>query len=169
MLRRVEIRRLGPSNAEDFRYIRLFALQTAPEAFGSTWEMEAPRPLSAWEDRLKTPAAFGAYEDGKIVGMARFLQDTGSEKERHKGSVYGMFVAPAARGQCVGSALLTALIDYASTMVEQLRLGVVDTNAAAIQLYQKHGFEIYGTEMRALKTPYGYSNELLMALRLKDD
>ena len=168
-MQKVEIRRLEQSDAADFRFIRLFALQTAPEAFGSTWEMEAPRPLSAWEDRLKIPAAFGAYENGKIVGMARFVQDTGSDKERHKGSVYGMFVAPEARARGVGSALLAALIEYASDIVEQLRLGVVDTNAEAIRLYQKHGFEIYGTEIRALKSQCGYSNEVLMALRLKDD
>ena len=58
---------------------------------------------------------------------------------------------------------------YSSDIVEQLRLGVVDTNAEAIRLYQKHGFEIYGTEIRALKSQCGYSNEVLMALRLKDD
>jgi ribosomal protein S18 acetylase RimI-like enzyme len=74
-----------------------------------------------------------------------------------------MYVAPRARGRGVGTALLSALIEHASGIVEQLRLGVVDTNIAAIRLYQKHGFEIYGTEMRALKSEAGYSNELLMA------
>ena len=58
--------------------------------------------------------------------------------------------------------MLDALIQHAFGIVEQLRLGVVDTNEAAIRLYQKHGFEIYGTEMRALKTEAGYSNEVLM-------
>jgi ribosomal protein S18 acetylase RimI-like enzyme len=163
------IRHLTPADAADYRAIRLAALQNAPEAFGSTYTFEAARPMSGWEERLAAPGAFGAYLDDEIVGMARFIQDAGSAKERHKGAVYGMYVAPQARGQGIGSALLSALIEHASGVVEQLRLGVVDTNIAAIRLYQKHGFEIYGTEMRALKTDTGYSNEVLMALRLAKD
>ena len=160
------IRQLTPADAADYRAIRLAALQNSPDSFGSTYESEFARPLSAWEERLQTPGAFGAYLDGKIAGMARFVQDAGSAKERHKGAVYAMFVAPEARGQGIGSALLEALVRYASGVVKQLRLGVVDTNEAAIRLYQKHGFEIYGKEMRALKTEAVYSNEVLMALRL---
>jgi ribosomal protein S18 acetylase RimI-like enzyme len=163
------IRHFTPADAADYRVIRLAALKNAPEAFGSTYESEAARPLSGWEERLATPGAFGAYMGGDIVGMARFVQDAGSAKERHKGSVYGMYVAPQARGQGIGAALLSALIEHASGIVEQLRLGVVDTNIAAIRLYQKHGFEIYGKELRALKTDTGYSNELLMALRMAKD
>jgi ribosomal protein S18 acetylase RimI-like enzyme len=160
------IRHLTPADAADYRVIRLAALQNAPDAFGSTYESEAPRPMSGWEERLAAPGAFGAYLDAEIVGMARFVQDAGSAKERHKGSVYAMYVAPQARGQGIGSALIGAVIAHASGVVEQLRLGVVDTNITAIRLYQKHGFEIYGTEVRALKTDRGYSDELLMALRL---
>ena len=153
---------LTPADAADYRAIRLAALQDAPDAFGSTYESEATRPISAWEERVQMPGAFGAYLDGKIIGMARFVQDAGSAKERHKGSVFAMYVAPEARGQGVGSALLQAIIEHASGIVEQLRLGVVDTNHAAIRLYQRHGFEIYGTEKRALKTEDGYFDELLM-------
>jgi ribosomal protein S18 acetylase RimI-like enzyme len=162
------IRPLTPTDAADYRAIRLAALQNAPDAFGSTYEMESARSMSGWKERLHTPGALGAYLDGKIVGMARFVQDAGSAKERHKGSVYAMYVAPEVRGQGIGSALLEALIAHASGVVEQLRLGVVDTNVAAIRLYQKHGFEIYGTEMRALKNEAGYSDEVLMALRLTE-
>jgi ribosomal protein S18 acetylase RimI-like enzyme len=162
-------RHLTPADAADCRAIRLAALQNAPEAFGSTYESEAACLMSDWEDRLAAPGAFGAYMGNDIVGMARFVQDSGSEKERHKGAVYGMYVAPQARGRGIGSALLSALIEHASGVVEQLRLGVVDDNKAAIRLYQKHGFEIYGTEMRALKTDAGYSDEVLMALRLAKD
>jgi len=34
------IRRLRPDNADSFRAIRLEALKTNPEAFGSTFELE---------------------------------------------------------------------------------------------------------------------------------
>ncbi len=160
------IRRLTQADAADYRAIRLAALQDSPDSFGSTYDSEAARPMSGWEERLATPGAFGAYLDGKIAGMARFVQDAGSAKERHKGAVYGMYVAPEARGRGIGSALMDALIHHASGVVEQLRLGVVDTNVEAIRLYHRHGFVIYGSEERALKTDTGYANEVLMALRL---
>jgi ribosomal protein S18 acetylase RimI-like enzyme len=70
--------------------------------------------------------------------------------------------SPEARGQGLGSALLDTLIEHASGVVRQVRLGVVDTNASAIRLYQKHGFEAYGREVRALKTAAGYFDEVLM-------
>jgi ribosomal protein S18 acetylase RimI-like enzyme len=158
----ITICHLTPAGAADFRAIRIAALQNAPDAFGSTYEMEAARPLSGWEERLQMPGAFAAFLDGKIVGLARFVQDSGSPKERHKGSVYAMYVEPQARGQGIGSALLDAVIGHASGIVEQLRLGVVDDNAAAIRLYEKHGFEVYGREMRALKSDGRYFDEVLM-------
>ena len=40
------IARLRPSDAEAFRTIRLAALKTTPEAFGSTYEIEAARPVA---------------------------------------------------------------------------------------------------------------------------
>jgi ribosomal protein S18 acetylase RimI-like enzyme len=108
------------------------------------------------------PDAAAAYLDGRIVGLARFVQDNGSPKKRHKGEVDGMYVVLDARGQVIGSALLDALVEYASCVVEQLRLGVVDTNLVAFRLYEKHGFEVYGREVRALKTAERYFDEVLM-------
>jgi ribosomal protein S18 acetylase RimI-like enzyme len=161
------IHNLTPADAADFRAIRLAALMHAPDAFGSTYEAEADRPMSAWAERLAAPGAFGAYVDGRLVGMARFVQDAGSDKERHKGSVYGMYVAPQAWGQGIGSALLEALLAHAAGVVEQIRLGVVATNASAIRLYERHGFEIYGKEMHSLKTAAGYADEVLMVRFLR--
>ena len=89
----VEVRRLEVTDVEDYRMIRLAALRTEPEAFGSTYEVEAARPLAVFAERLKTSAIFGAYADGRLLGMAGFKQEDG-QKDRHKGSVWGMYVDP---------------------------------------------------------------------------
>lgn len=159
------IARLRPSDAEVFRTIRLAALKTTPEAFGSTYEIEAARPVSAFADGLSASVVFGAFVDQRIVGMAGLKQEAGP-KVSHKAVIWGFYVEPDWQGRGAGSALLAALIEMARDVVEQLTLTVVEGNDAAIALYTKFGFAAYGVEPRALKTSAGYINEVLMALRL---
>jgi GNAT superfamily N-acetyltransferase len=164
---RFHILRLDPADAGDYRTIRLKALETAPEAFGSVHAVEAARPLSDFAERLESSVVFGAYAAGRIVGMAGFKQETGP-RDSHKGFVWGYYVEPDMRGQGVGAALMEALIACAGDLVEQLTLAVVSTNGAAIALYRKCGFTPYGVEPRALKGPDGYSDEMLMVRFLRE-
>jgi ribosomal protein S18 acetylase RimI-like enzyme len=39
---------------------------------------------------------------------------------------------------------------------------VVQDNAAALALYRELGFQVYGTEPRALQSAHGYADEVLM-------
>ncbi len=162
----LEIRRLDPSQAEDYRAIRLLALATDPDAFGSTHEIEAARPLSAFAERLAGSIVLGAYRDGRIIGVAGLMQQ-GGLKDQHKGFIWGVFVAADARGQGAASQLIAAIIEAAHGLVEQLTLSVVTTNEPALALYRKFGFETYGIEPRALKTEAGYFDEALMVLMLE--
>jgi ribosomal protein S18 acetylase RimI-like enzyme len=155
------IRRLTGADAADYRAIRLAALSQDAAAFGSTYEAEAPRPLSDFAARLESAAVFAAYADRQIVGMAGFKRCTGA-REAHKAFLWGTFVEPAWRRRGTGRALLAALLAAAGAEVEQLTLTVVQDNAAAIALYREFGFQVYGTEPRALKSAHGYSDEVLM-------
>jgi ribosomal protein S18 acetylase RimI-like enzyme len=154
-------RRLAPADATDFRLIRLAALRDAPEVFGSTYEAEAMLTEDIFMARLETNIVFGAYADGRIMGMAGFRQEIG-QKICHKGFLWGMYVAPEARGRGAGATLVTLLLETAVPIVAQVRLSVVTTNASAIALYERHGFKVYGTEPRALKSAAGHADEHLM-------
>jgi ribosomal protein S18 acetylase RimI-like enzyme len=61
---------------------------------------------------------------------------------------------------------MSALLSAARSVVEQVTLSVTAENATAIALYERFGFRRYGIEPRALKTPAGYSDEILMVLFL---
>jgi ribosomal protein S18 acetylase RimI-like enzyme len=161
-----EIRRLEVADAEDYRAIRLASLQTDPEAFGSVYEVEAIRPVDSFAERLASSTVLGAYAGGRIVGVAGFRRETGP-KERHKGVVWGVYVRSGARGQGVAAALVAGIIESARETVEQLSLSVVQGNEAAIALYRRFGFEVYGVEPRARKTVDGYVDKVLMALDLR--
>jgi ribosomal protein S18 acetylase RimI-like enzyme len=166
MTREVLVRRLTPEDAADYRAIRLTALAEAPEAFGSTYAAEADQPLAAFAQRLTSAAVFGAYINDRIAGLMVFRQADGA-KDAHKAHLYSVFVAREARGMGVGDALLTAVIAHGRDVVEQILLAVVADNAAAIRLYERHGFATYGVEPRALKSDGVYFDEVLMVRMLR--
>jgi len=63
-----------------------------------------------------------------------------------------MWVRPSARAVGIGSALLTAALDWAiSREVRQAELWVTESNAAAVSLYERYGFR-RTTETQALRT-----------------
>jgi ribosomal protein S18 acetylase RimI-like enzyme len=159
----IALRRLRPEDVDDYVRIRLLALRTDPESFGSLHDVEAARPVEEHAKRLAGSMVFGAYDGETIVGMAGFRQETG-RRDVHKATVWGVFVDPACRGRGVACMLMAAVIEAAQAVVEQLLLNVVEGNAAALALYRRLGFAQYGLEPRSLKTPTGYVNQVLMVL-----
>ena len=96
----IEIRRLAREDAVLYRDIRLEALQTHPEAFGSTFEVEDAQPLSLFSDRLGSSTVLGAFRDTELVGIVGFAVQQG-QKEAHKGRALGN-VRSIRRKECQG-------------------------------------------------------------------
>jgi RimJ/RimL family protein N-acetyltransferase len=165
---RIEIRRLGSADAIAYRGLRLAALKSSPEAFGSTFERESAEPLAWFRDRLGKGPVFGAFRSSELVGTAGFMRREG-EKEKHKGLLWGMYVRPDARSAGVGRQLIEAVIDHARRHVELIQLSVVSDNQRAQRLYASLGFVEYGVEKNSLKQRGHYYDEILMALDLVGD
>jgi ribosomal protein S18 acetylase RimI-like enzyme len=146
---------------DTYRTIRLQALADAPDAFGSSLEIESKQPLSKFEDRVANGTVFGAFDGETIIGVAGFYKRSGA-KENHKGVLWGMYVTPNARNRHVGQLLVQSILDYASKHVDLIQLAVVTDNAPALALYRAMGFKTYGTEPRALKIGTRYISETLM-------
>ncbi|HXH68653.1 MAG TPA: GNAT family N-acetyltransferase [Candidatus Limnocylindrales bacterium] len=161
----IQIRQLSPSDATDFRELRLEGLRLNPEAFGSTHDFEKDQPLERYIGWLTNSTVFGAYQDSYLIGTANFTQLSG-QKDSHKGLLRAMYVRPKHRRSGAGRQLVQAIIEHACPKVEQLQLAVVSTNQPAIQLYQSLGFLQYGLEKNALKHHGAYSDEILMSLDL---
>jgi ribosomal protein S18 acetylase RimI-like enzyme len=74
-----------------------------------------------------------------------------------------MYVRQATRGQGLGTALVDAVLTEARRRgLEQVLLTVSKGNQTAERLYARHGFQVFGTEPRALKYQGRYSDEVQM-------
>ena len=164
----VTVRRLLPADACIYREIRLEALLTSPEAFGSAYETERAEPLASFASRLERSAVFGAFERSDLLGIAGFFSQQG-RKEAHKGFLWGMYVRSRARKAGIGRRLAEAVIDHARQRVELIQLTVVSGNEPARRLYASLGFTEYGIEKNALKQDGRYWDEVLMAKPLGAD
>ncbi|MFN8894179.1 MAG: GNAT family N-acetyltransferase [Betaproteobacteria bacterium] len=144
------IRTLTPEDAAAFQTLRLRGLKECPEAFASSYEEEAGTPLEEIERHLKPKtdsAIVGAFREGELVGLTG-VQREGMAKLAHKAFIWGVYVAPEARGNGVGSKIVGHALKYAaeSLGVRQVNLGVNTKNSPAVALYGKLGFVQYGIE-----------------------
>lgn len=166
----MNIRRLTPADAPEFRALRLSALREEPTAFGSSHEEEVVFPPETTAARLAEhpdQGAFGAFDGDRLIGLVTLRREA-PRKLRHKGMVYGLYVAPEARGQGVGRALLVQALALAESVPEllQVSLSVNAGNGAAIALYESLGFQTFGREPGALRVDGVLHDELHMVWRL---
>ncbi|SMF91083.1 Ribosomal protein S18 acetylase RimI [Azospirillum oryzae] len=160
------VRQLLPKDSEEFRSLRLEALQRHPEAFGSSHAEEVDRPVSSFADWITGGYIVGGFVDGQLDATAGLLTSA-KAKSRHKGMIWGVYVRENRRGSGLADAVMTTVLAHAEEQVEQVHLSVAATNKRAIGFYERLGFKPFGTEPRALKVDGIYIDELLMVKILR--
>jgi ribosomal protein S18 acetylase RimI-like enzyme len=168
----ITIRFLTSNDASAYWTVRLEALEREPEAFGSS--PEEHRALSREEVARRLGShdednfVAGAFDQERLVGTAGLYRDQ-HVKQRHRGHIWGVYVAQEARGKKVGRNIMKAVIERASAIaeIEQILLSVSTTQTAAMNLYRSLGFEVFGCDRRALKIGDRYIDEENMILFLR--
>lgn len=165
----MKIRRLNPLDAEAYLTIRLKALQNNPEAFGSSYEEEKDHPVEKYISRFQSSDSItlGAFVDDQLVGVVTLFRES-LTKLQHRANIIAMYVSPKQRGLGIGKSLMLEAIQVANDWagVEQVYLTVVTTNEPAKKLYALLGFEVFGSEKKALKIGDTYYDEEHMVLFL---
>ncbi|MBA2655378.1 MAG: GNAT family N-acetyltransferase [Tatlockia sp.] len=150
-----------------FQALRLDALQKNPEAFGSSYEEEAVMSIGDFKEGYKKCTIFGTFKADSLVGCAGFFIQS-PIKMQHRGVLFSMYVEPSCRNKGIASSLVKAVIEHAKKTVLQLHATVVTSNKSALNLYEKNGFIIYGTEPHSLRINDGFYDEHLMVLTFSD-
>ncbi len=169
----MHVRDLGEADAGAWWAIRLTALETEPLAFGKSADehrMTRVETIAArFRDTSPDQVTAGAFDDDILVGIATFRREFGG-KDRHKGGIYGMYVAASHRRRGLARALMSYLIDGAKrdSSLEQILVSVAVPQAPARALYRSLGFVVFGTEPRALKVGDTYVDEHHLLLDLRD-
>ncbi len=163
------IRALTEADLEAYVALRREALVDTPLAFAASPDDDFAANIEALREQMKKAPEwilFGAFDE-RLIGSCGLIRDR-HIKSAHKMHLWGMYVTPPHRGRGVGEQLLTAAIEHARSVsgVDWIFLGVTSVASAARRLYERAGFEIWGTEPDALRDGNTSVVEHRMALRL---
>ena len=115
------VRRLLPDDAPALASLRRQALDGDPLAFGASVEDDRLLSVDFSRAMLGDPrehAIFGLFLGSDLAGMVGVMRDP-KRKRRHAATIWGMYVAPEARGKARGRALLDAAIQQARELVRR--------------------------------------------------
>ncbi len=168
----MEIRRLVAADAHAYWETRNRGLKEFPDAFTTSIEEGLATSPTTLVKRFgggnSDDFLLGAFAtDGTLSGCAGFQRES-RQKNRHIGTLIGMYVVPELRGTGSGKKLLLALIDEVRQLhdMEQLNLSVTHSNESARQLYLHAGFVPFGIEKNAIKVDGVYYDKEYMVLAL---
>lgn len=166
----MDYRILKTPDAPQYRQLRLKALQTNPEAFGSDYQTEVAYPIEKFEERLaasENKFVIGAFQEERLVCVVSFARGL-DNKVRHKGMLRGMYCDESYRGKSVAKRVVQMFLTNVQNLggIEFVDLAVWSENKQAICFYESFGFKKYGMEPKALYDGVSYYDEDLMRLTI---
>ena len=168
------IRKLISDDHEQFSKLRLLGLESYPVAFAtmaSDWNNAKPEqtitPLKDSESESSN-YVFGAFEKDQLVGLIGLKREVRQSVD-HKGSLWGLIVAPDYQRKGYGRLLLSAAIDEAKKMnLLYLRIVTATSSANAISLFNSVGFCQYGLEENSIKDGKQFYDQIYMKLLVQE-
>ena len=136
------LRQLSESDWRVFAELRLQALTDTLGSHDAQHRQESSFTAAQWRRRLRAHAQFAAFVGDRPVGLI------GAQRE-HADSVYlySLWLQPEARGHGLGTALLSAAVDWARTHgARTVTLRVQPANASAQRMYEGLGFRVVAGE-----------------------
>jgi ribosomal protein S18 acetylase RimI-like enzyme len=147
---------------EEYKKLRLQALQEAPQAFASTYQSASEKPDVEWQQSLerylegKTNWMVFAEKNHQLVGMVGAFQ-TSDDENQHSAHIIAMYVAPEERGRGIATKLLSYLLTKLKIVgLEKVTLEANTGQKAAVELYKSLDFKILAehTEVRENDTEF---------------
>ena len=137
-----ELRRARPADRERIYEIHCEGFRPSVEA---TWGWDEAEQLRIFDDRWERQLdgcveCWAIVADGRVVGDLRF------EERASEIFLARIVLAPEARGQGIGTALVQRILDRARACRVPVVLSVLRANPRARALYERLGFALTRTE-----------------------
>jgi RimJ/RimL family protein N-acetyltransferase len=157
----ITIVRLPPDRWQDFRKIRLEALETEPHAFLSSSSDEEKFSEITWRERI--PNHIFALNGSDVIGLIGLIFRA-REKQKHIADIFSFYVRKEFRGKGIGNLLLLEALNVISSRggIGKIELSVVADQKPAIALYEKNGFRHAGVLAREMFVNGNFHDEVLM-------
>lgn len=154
---------------ELYKRLRLEALRTDPDAFGSNYERELGFDDSTWLSRMSGfDGRQGAVFIDEVDGEATGIVGIACSERAADTQLWGLWVAPEFRRRGGAQRLVESAIEWSRQHgAKTVTLWVVRMNTPAIALYERNGFSADG-EVAALPTNPAI-DELAMQRQLSDE
>ena len=170
----ITVRALGEDEWEQYRSARLSALEESPEAFVASADEERAYEEDFWRNRMRRSQRLIAEQEGAPVGVASIGQARqDGEKDNDKvAELFGLWVAPAARGTGVATQLVQAGADAARQQGRShLAYWVGAENGRAVAFASGFGFRPTDSRrpMRVKGADDDEEDEVAMVLPLGED
>lgn len=163
------VRRLTEDDASAYVELRARMLTDAPLAFGASPGHDFMSSADVVREQIARgddSTIYGVFDQGLVAAIGVYREDR--PKTRHKMHVWGSYVTPTHRGRGLGRRLLAAAVEHARAVpgVTILHISVTDAAPAARHLYERAGFEVWGSEPDALRHEDRSVTEHHMVLRV---
>jgi phosphinothricin acetyltransferase len=156
----VAIAALGPGDWDDVARIYAEGIATGL----ATFETEVPS-WQVWDDAHLPGHRFIARDDGRAAGWAA-LAPVSSRCVYAGVAEVSVYVAAAARGRGVGTALLSALVASSEAGgVWTLEAGILPENDASVRMHERCGFRVVGRRERLGRMDGEWRDVLLLERR----
>jgi ribosomal protein S18 acetylase RimI-like enzyme len=164
----VQIIELPVERWQEYRELRLRALQEYPEAYAMYFDEENMMSDEEWQDRVRERVMFFAELDEQIVGMVGAYREN-RRKYHHIANICNVYVSPQHQGQGIGLQLLKKMLLELEKLpdVTKAVLSVTETQKVAQKMYEKLGFRTVGTFEKQLNVDNTFYNEIYMEKILK--
>lgn len=145
----INIKQIDENDWQEFRAVRLKALQTDPKVFGSHYEKEVLYSKQKWKEWIsdKHQAIFIIYNDEKPIGMTGIYipQDIVS---KYKAVLWGSWLEPDYRRKGISDLMYKTRIDWAkqNLTLSKIEVSHRESNLASKFANQKHGFKLIKEE-----------------------
>lgn len=146
-MKEIAIRRIGITEVDVFKQVRLTALQDAPDAFGTRYADALQRSAAFWKEQVEASAqghqraTFMAYVDEQAVGMAAlYCQPV----DPSTAEMLQVWIAPAYRSQGIADKLVGVLLNWGQQQGVKTALATIKVdNLRALRFYKRLGFNLH--------------------------